>query len=156
DGRRLCYTANRRHRAYFDVWVRDLATSEDRCVMAQDATLTALAWSPDGFSLLVSRENTNLDNDLFLLPLDGLNGGEPRLLTPHTAEAAYTHPCFAPDGRTLYLLTNRDRELLAPSALDLTAPSLEGEHTPLRILAEGLWEAEDLALSQDGRLLAWA
>src|SRR5262249_44114930 len=71
DGRRLCYPANRRHRAYFDVWVHDLATSEDRCVMAQDATLTALAWSPDGFSLLVSRENTNLDNDLFLIPLDG-------------------------------------------------------------------------------------
>src|SRR5262249_55731376 len=81
---------------------------------------------------------------------------EPRLLTAHTDEAAYTHPCFAPDGRTLYLLTNRDRELLAPSALDPTAPVAEGEHMPLRILAEAAWEIEDLALSPDGRLLAWA
>src|SRR5262249_5640397 len=51
---------------------------------------------------------------------------------------------------------NRDRELLTPAALDLAAPTTVGEHAPLHILAEAVWEAEDLALAPDGRLLAWA
>ncbi len=129
DGRRICYSSNRRHPAFFDVWVMDIASGEARCVLERDATLAPHAWSPDGAALIVSRENTNLDTDLLLVPLDG---SESRLLTAHPGEAAYLSPCFAPDGRTLYALTNRDREFLAPAALDLTPrpPSLQGKGEP--------------------------
>jgi hypothetical protein len=179
DGRRICYSSNRRHPAYFDVWVMDVATGEPRCVLERDATLMPRAWSPDGEAVIVSRENTNLDTDLLLVPLDGT---APCLLTAHIGEATYLSPCFAPDGRTLYVLTNRDREFLAPAAMDLPPqpPSLQGkeepdspprdavlrgmagreapgEHAPMRLLAETVWDAEGgLAHSHDGRLLAWA
>ncbi|GAC1447890.1 MAG: S9 family peptidase [Ktedonobacterales bacterium] len=154
DGQRICYSCNRRHPAFFDVWVMDVASGESRCVLERDATLTPRAWSPDGAALIVSRENTNLDADLLWVPLDGR---EPRLLTAHAGEAAYEFPRFAPDGHTLYVLTNRDREFLAPAALDLTALSGPEAHAPLRLLAETNWDAEGgLALAPDGRLLAWA
>lgn len=154
DGRRICYSCNRRHPAFFDVWVLDLASGASRCVLERDATLTPRAWSPDGATLIVVRENTNLDTDLLLVPLDG---GAPTLLTAHEGEAAYESPRFAPDGRTLYVLTNRDREFLAPAALDLSATPQPDTHAPLRLLVETTWDAEGgLALSKDGRSLAWA
>ncbi|HEV7127731.1 MAG TPA: S9 family peptidase [Ktedonobacterales bacterium] len=154
DGQRICYSCNRRHPAAFDVWLMELATGDSRCVMQADATLTPRAWSPDGQFLVVSRENTNLDDDLFLVPLDG---AAPRLLTAHEGEAAYIAPRFAPDSHTLYVLTNRDRELLAPAALDLAAAILPDAHVPLTILADAPWEADaSLALSPDGDTLAWS
>ena len=38
-------------------------------ILAPDATLTPVAWSPDGSQILVLRANTNLDSDLLLVPL---------------------------------------------------------------------------------------
>jgi len=162
DGRSICYGCNKRRRAFFDVWVMEVASGDARPVFEQDATLAPLAWSPDGASLVVSRANTNHDHDLFLAPLAG---GEPRLLTTHdphgfAGETQYLRPTFSPDGRTLYVLTNHGREFLAPAALDLDleAGATRGDtHTSLRFLAERPWDAEGgPALSRDGRLLAWA
>jgi dipeptidyl aminopeptidase/acylaminoacyl peptidase len=186
DGCSICYSCNRRDRGFFDVWVIDVASGAARPVFEADATLTPLVWSPDSASLMVSRANTNHDVDLFLVPLDnaGQQHDEPRLLTAHdgrgpAGETDYVSPVFSPDGRTLYLLANRGREFLAPAALDLqgvipeidggqdartpgnaggdVAPSPIGAHAPLRYLATHQWDAEGgLALSPDGRRLAWA
>jgi dipeptidyl aminopeptidase/acylaminoacyl peptidase len=154
DGRHICYSSNQRHRAFFDVWVMDVATRATRCVLEQDATLHPEAWSPDGRALLVRRENTNLDCDLLLAPLDG---NTPVVLTVHQGEATYDSPRFAPDGQALYVLTNRDRERLTPALLRLDAGVDADGHLPLRWLADPAWEAETtLALSADGRMLAWA
>ncbi len=185
DGRSICYSCNKRDRAFFDVWVMDVASGAAWPVFEADATLTPLAWSPDGASLVVSRANTNHDVDLFLVPLDRSDRRyvEPRLLTAHdgrgpSGETDYVSPVFSPDGRTLYVLANRGREFLATAALDLQpTPEIDdgqdtrapgnvdrdmvvsptGAHAPLRYLAANQWDAEGgLALSPDGRRLAWA
>jgi dipeptidyl aminopeptidase/acylaminoacyl peptidase len=154
DGRHVCYSSNQRHRAFFDVWVMELESRATRCVLQQDATLHPEAWSPDGRALLVRRANSNLDCDLLLVPLDG---SEPTVLTAHVGEATYDAPRFAPDGRTLYVLSNRDRERLAPAELRLDVGLGADGHSPLRWLADPAWEAEGTqALSADGRRLAWA
>jgi dipeptidyl aminopeptidase/acylaminoacyl peptidase len=154
DGQYICYSCNRRHQAFFDVWILHISSGESRCVLELDTTLIPQAWSPDGAALVVSRRNTDLDNDLFLVPM---RGGEPTLLTTHEGEAAYEHPCFAPDGRVLYVLTNYQREFLAPAALDLTVKVPQGTHVPMKILMQTTWDAEGtLTLTQDGQLLAWA
>ncbi len=185
DGRSICYSCNKRDRAFFDVWVMDVASGAAWPVFEADATLTPLAWSSDGASLVVSRANTNHDVDLFLVPLDRSDRRyvEPRLLTAHdgrgpSGETDYVSPVFSPDGRTLYVLANRGREFLATAALDLQpTPEIDdgqdtrapgnvdrdmvvsptGAHAPLRYLAANQWDAEGgLALSPDGRRLAWA
>ena len=154
DGRYLCYSCNRRNRAFFDVWVLDINSGGARCVWEENATLMARAWSPDGAALIVSRDNTSFDNDLFLVPLDG---DEPRLLTAHTGEAEYLNPCFAPDGRTLYALTNLGREFLTPVAMDLTTATPAKTHAPIQELVQTTWDCEgDLALSPTGNVLVWA
>jgi dipeptidyl aminopeptidase/acylaminoacyl peptidase len=151
DSQYICYSCNRRNAAFFDVWVMNVATGESRCVWEQDATLGAIAWSADGALLLVERANTNLDNDLFLVPL---HGAAPVLLTTHQGESLYQSPRFSPDGKTLYVLTNYEREFLTPAALALSTTS--GQHASVRWLAEYSWDTASLALSHDGRLLAWA
>src|SRR6266699_1713604 len=152
DGRFICYSSNERHPAFFDVWIMDVLTRETHCVMQQDASLMASCWSSDGTKLIASRINTLVDSDLFLVPLDG---SEPRLLTSHNNEAVYENPCFAPDGSTVYTLTNCSREFIAPAALDIAEASASG-HVPLQFLAETIWDAEALALSHDGTSLSWA
>ncbi len=129
DGASIVYSCNRRHPAFFDVWALDVSARQSRCLLERDATLMPEAWSPDGQTVLVRRENTNLDSDLLLVPLDG---GEPRLLTAHVGEALYESPRFAPDGRALYVLSNRDRELLAPAVLNVGQPTESGTHAPMR------------------------
>ncbi len=154
DGRSICYSSNQRHPAFFDVWVMNILSRETSCVLQQDASLMPVAWSPDGTVLLIRRLNTALDQDLLLVPL---GGQAPRLLTFHEGEAAYEAPVFSPDGQNLYVLTNYQREFLAPACLDLGQEAMPLAHTPLTLLTETTWDAEaGIAMSQDGKKLAWA
>ena len=147
DGRRLAFAGNDRDPRYFDVSILDLddPSAAPRRVMASDETLTPVAWSPDGQQVLVYRQNTNLDGDLLLLPVDG---GPARLLTPHDGEASIGAAAFHPDGWRVLFLSNQEREYFALVQLDLASGQLE----PLVALD---WDVEGLALSPDGNWLAY-
>ncbi len=145
DGERIAYASNARHPRYFDVYLMDVRTRESTRVWTSDETTHALRFSPDGRYLLLQRNNTNLDNDLFLLDL---TTGKRRHLTPHTDEAHYAFPHFTPDGRSLYLLSNQDREFKAVLRLDLDTGQWH-THDARE------WDATLLALSHDGRWLAY-
>ena len=154
DGRYICYSCNSRDRAFFDVWVLDISSDEAYCVLEDNSTLMPQAWSPDGTALIVSRNNTSFDNDLLLV---SLKGDKPRLLTAHTGEAEYISPRFAPDGRTLYALTNLEREFLTPVAMDLTTLTPPNTHVPMQELVHTKWDTEEnLTISPMGNILAWA
>ena len=144
DGARIAYTSNARDRRYFDVYVRPL-DGEPRLALRHDGMNEVAAWSPDGGSLLLSRTNERYsDNDLYLLDLAS---GEARLLTAHSGEAAHQGAHFS-GLDSLLLLTNRDREFLAPARLDLRSGALE-------FLADTAWDAEELAASEDGWVVAY-
>ena len=154
DGRSICYSNNQRHPAFFDVWIMNVFTGETRCILQQDASLIPNAWSPDGTALLVTRLRTEMDMDLLLVYLDGR---EPRLLTDHPGEATYEYPSFSPDGRTLYVLSNYQREFLAPASIDLSTMAEANTHASMAYLLDTAWDAEaGLKLSPDGTKLAWA
>ncbi len=155
NGAALCYSSNQRHPAFFDVWTMDLQTQTTHCVLAQDASLLAEAWSNDARFLLVTRFNSETDLDLLLLSVED---GSSRLLTPHEGEATYMYPRFSPNDRSLYVLTNVQREFMAPARIELhDSPSSPTAHAPLTYLAETTWDAEaGLALSPDGTTLTWA
>lgn len=146
DGSLLAYSGNERDARFFDVYVQGTDASSARRVLQSDDIWTPVRWTPDGRALLLSRMNTNLDNDLFLLDLDG---GGLRHLTPHADEAHFASPCFTPDGRALYLTTNRDREFAALARLDLASGALE-------ILAAPEADVELVRLDPGGRWLFYA
>src|SRR5207237_3697007 len=73
--------------------------------------------------------------------------GAARELTPHDRTARFERPSFSADGASIYLLTDRDADVMAMARLDRRALALE-------TLIDVGWDVEDLSLSRDGRQLA--
>ncbi|GAB4198625.1 MAG: S9 family peptidase [Roseiflexaceae bacterium] len=149
DGQQIAFAANRRSSADFDVYVRPVGLrgeGEARLVFEGQGTYQPVAWGPQGDWLIISHARSNLYNSLLLLRLDG---SAPEPLTPEEGQAQYAFIQAAPDGRGLYLATNRDSEFLRAAYLDL-------QTRELRFLTPDNWDVDLLALSPDGRALAVA
>ena len=145
DGRTLAFASNRRDPRYFDAYLCDLETGEARLVYQADATIYAGPLSPDGRRLVLIRVNRSLDDDLLLLDL---SSGEVTHLTPHDGKASYEGAQWSPDGQSLYLATDQDRDTAALVCLDVAARTWH-------VLDAPDWDVESVALSPDGRRLAY-
>src|SRR5262249_6995995 len=79
--------------------------------------------SRDGRYALLVRTRQRGDEDVSVVDLQS---GREALLTPHQPPAGFGDALFAPDGMTVYLGSNRDRDLLAFARIRLVRPK-EGE-----------------------------
>jgi dipeptidyl aminopeptidase/acylaminoacyl peptidase len=143
DGRRIAYTATRRNGTDFDVFVQDVPDGEPETVWEVSGYHTVADWAPDGGALLISRHHSNVNNDLFRLDLQT---GEATLLTPHEGDARFSGATVTPDGKTVFLATDRDGEFLRLARLDLAT-------LDLHYLTPDNWDVEGVELSKDGRYL---
>jgi dipeptidyl aminopeptidase/acylaminoacyl peptidase len=139
DGSEFAYSANAETPTNQEVWVRDVATGETRKAFGGEVFAVPAGWSPDGRSLLVVDVRSNSDQSIFL---DG------RELTPHEGEVKFVPGPWARDGSGFYLLTDEGREYTGLAFFDLERGGWEWLETP-----EG--DVEEVALSKDGRVLAW-
>jgi dipeptidyl aminopeptidase/acylaminoacyl peptidase len=144
DGHHIAFTANRRDARYFDVYVLDVESGEERCVLEQDGTFDVAAWTPDGQQLLLRQQHTSFNQDLHLLDLED---GTVRHVTPHEGEARYVTPRVLPDGRSVILCTDQGRDYLGLARLDLRSRHL------CRLL-ERRADIESCDVTLDGRRLA--
>ncbi|HET9928443.1 MAG TPA: S9 family peptidase, partial [Rubrobacter sp.] len=143
DGRRVAYTATRRNGTDFDIFVQELPDGEPEMVWEVSGYHTVMAWAPDGRALIVSRQHSNVNNDLYRLNLDT---GEATLLTGHEGDARFSSANVTPDGGSLYLATDRDGEFQRLARLDLATLELE-------YLTPDDRDVEGVELSRDGRYL---
>lgn len=143
DSRYVVFTANRRDPEFFDVYVLDVETGEERCVLETEGHFTPCAWSPDGSQVLLREQVTSSDDDLHLLELAT---GELRRITPHEGEARYLSACFAGDGKSIIACSDEGREFLALIRLD-------PRYLRKRPLLERRADVESCCLSRDGRRL---
>jgi dipeptidyl aminopeptidase/acylaminoacyl peptidase len=146
DGQAFSFSSNRRHTAFFDLYVQEIG-QEPQLVYQADATLYPEDFSPDGRYLAFRRNNTNLDTDIFLLDLTN-PGQPPRYLTPHEGQAFFGEVAFAANGQALYCITDQGRDFTAPARLDLAGGQLS-------YLSEREWDSSVLRLSPDGKKLAY-
>ena len=144
DGASVAFTATRRNGTDFDVFVQSLPDGEPRPVWEVDGYHTIAAWSSDGASLIVSRQHSNLNNDLYRLDLAS---GEATRLTPHEGDARFTSVNVLPDGTGAFLATDRDGEFTRLARLDFT--TLE-----ISYLTPDDRDVESVKLSIYGRYLA--
>jgi len=146
DGTRIIYSSNERDPRYFDVYERNLQSGETRQLLQQDGTNYALRYSPDGDQVLAARYQSNISSSLQLV---NTATGEVRSLTPEINDGPAVHafPAWSADKRGLYLLSNRDRQFISLAWLDLAT-------TELTYLRNSSWDAEWLALTDDGARLA--
>ncbi len=117
-----------------------------RLLYQQDGTNYSAGYSPDGRYVLVERRESNIRDALLLVEVAT---GAARSLTPEggTGPGRHVAACWSADGKGLYLLSDRWRDVLMLAWLDLAS----GEMTYLR---DDQWGAEGLALSPDGAHLA--
>ena len=149
DGQRIVYASNARDARFFDIYERDAdegSTDQTRAYMLPNGTYWPERYSPDGASILITRNESLFRNQLILL--DRATGAA-RALTPQPTDAhgKYASPAWDAARDGLYLLSDAGRDTAQLAWLDLASGAL-------RYLTEGAWDAEALAVSRDGARLA--
>jgi len=109
DGRALMVGSNRRDGAAIDAYLYDLAAGDLRLVSQNRGTGVFVDVSRDGRWALLNRVVSRGNNDLFVVEIAT---GRENLLTPHTGPGNFAG-AFAPDGRSVYLISDKDRDLRA-------------------------------------------
>ncbi len=142
----IAYSSNERDRRYFDVYERTLATGEIRQLLSQDGSNYAVRYAPDGKQFLVSRIESNIRNQLYLIDVET---GDVRDLTPDMGSGPAEHhfPAWSADRKGLYLLSNRGRQSRSLAWLDLAT-------TELTYLRDISWDTENLAMTENGSRMA--
>jgi dipeptidyl aminopeptidase/acylaminoacyl peptidase len=158
DGTKIYYTSNKRDRNFFDVYSMDVATKQETILYQQDGNNAFVAASRDGSRIIVSRDGTelSLDNSLYLVDT---KTKEVTLLTPHTDATEYSDVNFLPDGKTLVLATNQDREFSGLATVMLksnqypTAAEIANKVLPVDKTVS--WDTEGIEVSPSGDFLAF-
>lgn len=152
DGRRIAFASTERNGADFDVYVLDVAATvgtgrpaDPRRLVEGRGGLFPVSWRPDGGALLLSQTRGEADNDVYLV--DVASGRVDTLFRPADA-ASHAGFSWTPDGRGFYMASNQDRDLTALAHYDVAQRRLRWIATPEA-------EVEGVALSRDGRWLAW-
>ena len=143
---KFCYSSNERDERYFDIYIQSLVSHNRKQILQSNHTNRAISWHGTD-NLIIERANTNLDNDLFLIPEH--EAGEPPCLTRHKGEAYFAYAGSSPDNKSVYVTTDVDHEYSNPARIDITS----GEIT---ILSEDpASEAFGGNLSNNGQVLAY-
>jgi dipeptidyl aminopeptidase/acylaminoacyl peptidase len=145
DGQWIAYASNQRNKAFFDIYIQNVKTRETRCVYQGDGTYYAVAWSPDDKNLLLGIYNSNFNQDLYALELATQKVIH---LTPHKGSVRYTSPAWAPDGRGIYLIADKEHDFLNLAYIDLNNQSLT-------YLEDIFWDVESVLISQSGHLIVY-
>lgn len=146
DGSRLAYGSNQRDGDDVDLWVMDPEQPGSARMLAQwkGGGLTARDWSPDGTKLVVEDDKSINESTLYLVDA---KTGERTQVTP-SGQVAWNGPMFAPDGRSLYVTTDKDSEFSR-----LCRISLSG-HIEECLTKDIPHDVEEFTISRDGKYLA--
>ncbi len=149
DGRLLALSSNRRDPQAMDAYVYDMDASALRLVAKNQGIGTLSDTSRDRRRAVVSRVKSRGDNDLFLV---GLEDARETLLTPHEGPGEFSGGTFSPDGSTLYLGSDKDRDRVAFARILIARDGAPG---PIETLA-GRDDAglQEFALTEDGTTAA--
>src|SRR5438552_219428 len=145
DGSQLAYSANARIPTDMEVWVRDLDSGDVRPVWGEGKFAVAGPWSPDGSKLLGIDFRHNSDTSVFLIDLDS---GDTEELTPHEDDILFFPGPWSKDGSGFYLATDEGREFRGLAFYDVESRSYDW-------LEASDADVDEIAMSEDGRVLAW-
>ncbi len=150
DGSAVILSSNRRNPASTDSYLVDIQSGKMHMVAENRGTGGISDVSRDKKYAVLSRLVNRGDNNLSLIDL--ANKKEELLLTPHEGPGSFADAEFAPDGRTIYLTSNKGRDLSAFARVKLDA---QGHPSPIELIAQrDDAEAAGSAMNEQGTLLA--
>lgn len=150
DTDRVAYSSTRRTGQDTDIWVMDPRDpkAERMLLQLQGGGWFALDWSRDNNSLLVG--NYVSANESYVWLVDVASGSK-KLLTPKVSgnQIAYGDARFSPDGKGVFLTTDRDSEFQRLAYLDLSTLQ------PTYLTTDINWDVNGFDLSDDGKTIAF-
>jgi dipeptidyl aminopeptidase/acylaminoacyl peptidase len=129
DGTRFAVSSNRRAADSMDGYLVNPDNGQLQLVAKNEGIGAIANLSNDNRRALVFRMRSRTDNDLYLLDL---RTDQEALLTPHEGPGEFDGG-ISPDGKTVYLSSNKDRDRLAFARIRLAE---NGEPGPIEIVAE--------------------
>jgi len=149
-GDRLVYGSTRRTGNDVDLYTVEPANPKSDHLLAtlNGGGWTALDWSPDGQTILVSEGISSEES--YLWTMDAGSGAK-TLITPKggSVKIAYIAARFSKDGKGIYVTTDKDSEFQRLAYVDLTTK----QHT---YLTTGIpWDVDEFDLSRDGKTIAF-
>ncbi len=149
DGSKLMISSNQRDANAMDAYLVDAETGELQLI-AENRGIGSLAdFSADGrYGLLYRLENRGNSN-LFLLDIQK---GAETCLTPHDGPGNFDDAHFSPDGQTIYLTTDLDRDLIAFGKVRLDETGKPGSIEV--IAARDDAQLDNFVITQDGKTAA--
>ncbi|MEP7199142.1 MAG: S9 family peptidase [Chloroflexota bacterium] len=147
DGKRIVFSANRRNRGRYDLYIQDIANGHMQMLWQNDipSHVAPAGFSADGTRVLVFFDHGGLNHDLYEVEIAQQSI---RHLTPHSGAVRYARPVYAADGKSVYCACDMDREYAGVMQLDRSDLSQNPVALPEH-------EVELVAASRDGRYLAW-
>ena len=129
DGRFIAFSSNVRDPSARDSYLIDVATGQSRMVAQNRGIGSIDAISRDGKYAIINRLVNRGNNNLYLV---NLSDSKETLLTAHDGPGEFDGISFSPDGRSIYLVSNKDRDLTALARVRLNQ---NGEPGPIEVLA---------------------
>ncbi|HOX44882.1 MAG TPA: alpha/beta fold hydrolase [Myxococcota bacterium] len=149
-GKQIAYASTRRNGKDFDLYLQDPEQPGSARLLAElEGLWLPLDFSPDGKTLLVRQEISISERHLWRL--DVASGQKSPLSPPDEKGVAYGGARFSPDGKRIYLVSDRGHEFLRLLVQD-AAPAAAFEPRP--VTAALGWDVEAFDLSADGKTLA--
>lgn len=146
DGRFIAHGSNRRNPRDMDVMITSLTTGRTRPLLAGGASYVFGRWARDGRRATVVDMKSPQDLDVYVVDI---KTGKRKMMTRHSGNEVNMPGPWEAGGTGFYLLSDRDREFTGLCFV----PTETGKR---EWLVSGRSDVEDVALSPDGRTLAWA
>jgi len=150
DGKQIAWASTARNGKDHDVYFGSTADPKKvRRITEREGAWEAVDFSRDGKSLLVVQERAVDDSDLHVVDLAT---GQMRQITPREGKGSVVDAAFAPDGKSVYVATDRYGDFDGIWRFDLARMDAPPASTAF---GKGQkWNVEKFALSPDGRTLA--
>ncbi len=147
-GDRIAYTSNARNGKDMDLYLGDgVKASAEQLLLKRSGHWYPIEFSRDGRRLLVGQYVSINDMRLHLVDIGAKTA---QRLTPESPVASYRAATLHPDGKRAYIATDREGE-----HAQLFEVNLQGEQKWKALTAKIPWNVSEVALSTDGRTLAF-
>ena len=144
DGKYISYASTERNGKDKDIFVMNLETGEKECVYDKGGSCDSFGFSPKGTYVGIKRNNTNLDQDIFLY---NIKTREIEHINPHEGDVYCGHVCWFFDESSLFFITNRDRDFIGVGKYILGTKTFEYVLIPD-------WDVSNIFISDDGIYIA--
>ncbi|HEX2896918.1 MAG TPA: S9 family peptidase, partial [candidate division Zixibacteria bacterium] len=153
DDSYIYYRSNEENKQDFFIYKMEIATGKSQKIFGDTTGVRGyneiLDLSQDGGLMIISRFNSNSDNDLFLLDLATGSYSE---LTKDDKDIIYDSPNLMPDNKTIWLTCNNNEDGIARMA------KMQVGSTQVEFANDGWvdprWEINSLSFSRDSKYMA--